>query len=108
MAMPSMPPPADQPGPAAEPAPADDSGAGSASQVVVEVQQGLSQLMDLMDKSQIVSPEEKAQFGQIMGAYQDFVHNVLGAAPGGKPQAAPAPKGQVPMEAGGKEVTPAM
>lgn len=112
MAMdPSMPPQA-QGAPAPQAAPSDDSsGGGGASQIVVGIQEGMAKLNDLMSQSQAISPEEKQQFGQIMAAYEQFVHQVLGSSgdkqPPGPPQG-PQAKGQVPMEAGGANVQPAM
>lgn len=111
MAMDQSMPPQGAPAPAPADAQGDDSSAGGASQIVVGIQDGMAKLNDLMSQSQAVSPEEKQQFGQIMAAYEQFVHQVLGSGPGEKPQGppqGPQAKGQVPMEAGGANVQPAM
>ena len=82
---------------------------GGASQLVVEIQEKMSELGDLLGQSGAVSPEDKQAFAQIMTAYQSFVEQNLGSAPGSKPQPqGPGPQGSVPMEAGSREVTPRM
>lgn len=81
---------------------------GGASQLVVDIQDKMAQLADLLGQSQALNPQDKQEFTQIMGAYQSFVENTLGSAPGAQKPEPPGPKGPVPMEAGGAKTMPAM
>lgn len=74
---------------------------GGAAGLVTEIHDGLLKLMDMVQKTGAIPPEEKQQLGSIITQYQGFVDG-LGQPAGGapKPQGpVPAP-GSAPMEAG--------
>jgi hypothetical protein len=80
--------------------PQESSGGGGAAQLVSGVHTQLMALMDMLDKSPSVGPEDKEALGQIISQYQSFVQNNLGSAPGQKPQAGPPQPGSTSPEAG--------
>lgn len=75
---------------AAQPAP-EQGQSGSASQLVVDINDKLTELSGIIAKSSAVTPEDKSALGQILGSYQKFVEG-LGAPAGQAPQAAPEPQ----------------
>lgn len=82
---------------------------GGASTLVADIHSKMAELMDMLDSSGAGGEEDKQALSQIIQAYQTFVEQNLGSAPGQPPQGAPAPAGGVaPMEAGAKNVQPAM
>lgn len=105
-----------QPGPQNPQAPqaapqAQSGGPGEASKLVAGIYSDMSKVMDMMDMSKGIAPQEKQQFASLMAQYQDFVENVLGSGPGAQkqaPQAPPARGGVVTPEAGASEVNPAL
>lgn len=73
---------------------------GGAANLVTDINSNLMKLMEMVQSTPAVSPEEKQQLGSIITEYQAFVQG-LGEAPGAKkPQAAPQAPSSVPVEAG--------
>jgi hypothetical protein len=101
--MPAMPPG----GAPTQTAPAPQREPGQASQLVAEIGDKMSQLLDLMQGK---LPDQDVQsFAQIVQGYQGFVEKVLGSS-GDSETAEPGPKpmGATPAEAGGNPNAKAM
>jgi hypothetical protein len=79
---------------------------GQVEQVVVGIQDGLMTLMEMLDRTPGVLPEDKQKLGNVISEYQGFITQNLGAAPGesGAPQ--PTEQGQVPAQQGASAVQP--
>lgn len=79
---------------------APDQGAPSAAKLVTDINSGLMQLMDLVQKTPSISDQEKQALGEIIQHYQDFVQQ-LAQGPQAEPDADEAqPGGSVSPEAG--------
>ena len=79
--------------------------AGNATQLLVSINEGLTQLGDIIDKSGL-SPQDKASYANLMENFMVFADNL------GQPANAPSkPKGStgnVPVETMGKPTRPMM
>lgn len=82
-------------------------GQGLAQKLVVQINQMLSQLGQVLDQSGVVDPEGLQKYAQVLGGFQDFVENDLGAPADEEPQEIPM-KGNAPMETMGKPAKPAL
>jgi len=96
-----------QPAPAPEQGGGAEAAAGKASKLVADIHSQMLQLMEIMEGSPAVSPEEKEEFASVIQGYQNFVENVLASGPGQKKKAPEAPvKGTVAPEAGAADARP--
>lgn len=78
----------------------------SAADLVAGIHTNMTQLMELMDQSGAVGPEDKQQLASIIQQYQDFVSG-LNQAPGQEP-APPSPDSVSTPEAGASQVRQAL
>lgn len=95
-------PPSQPPGQSAPPA------AGGITKLVASIFSQLTQLMDALSQAaqsqpDVISPDDIQQLSQIIKAYQQFVTQTLGGAPGGgggPSKTAPGPQPVSPMQGG--------
>ena len=73
---------------------------GGVSQLVGQIYQGLSKLMEALSSSQAVDDNDKQALGAIIQAYEQFVEQNLGSAPGqsAQPKGPPRPPQGEPNE----------
>lgn len=83
------------------------TGIKNADKLIISIQQNMIDLMNIMQNSPDVTPEDKSDFMNIMGKYSDFVKENLGAAPG-EPVKKAKPIDMVSMEAGVADVQQAI
>lgn len=76
---------------------------GNFSTLLNGVGQGLSKMMEVIGKSSAASPEDKARLGQALEAFQQFQQGL--EDDGGQQEQV---GGVAPMEAGNKQVIPAL
>ena len=76
---------------------------GQASELVANIHDNMIQLLDMMDKSSAITPEDKQQFAGLIQGYRDFVSKVLA----GEGTQRPTPESTTPVEAGVAQVQPA-
>ena len=84
---------------------AQGAAGGDVTKLLVQVNSGLNQLAELIDKSPLPD-EDKQQFNQIMSAFSSFTDS-LGQPQGQQKPQQPAP-GQVTMETAGRPSMPSM
>lgn len=98
---------AEQPAPMASPqaAPEEQSaGPGPATQLIANIHSELTKLMDILDKSEAVTDQDKQGLSQIISAYQGFVEGL-----GSEQQAPPQKQGpSMSPPNGGPGTSPAM
>ena len=75
--------------------------AGSPQQVIEGIHEGMMVLMDMMEKSQSVSPQDKQGFQQIVQGFRAFVQGL-----GGQRQEQEAAPDTTSQEAGAAEAVP--
>lgn len=91
----------------AQEAPPQEAPQGGATDLVVGINSGMMSLMEIMEQSPAVSPEDKQKLGVLIQGFQSFVSD-LGQAPGQAPPQGVAPTGVAPANAGGAEVQQAL
>jgi hypothetical protein len=81
---------------------ADDAGASQSDprELVSGIHTQLMALMDLMDKTESVTPEDKQALASIISQYQNFVSQNLGDGAQSAPQEPASARGNVSPEAG--------
>lgn len=82
--------------------------AGGASKLLSQINDGINKLGDLVERSQL-PPEDKQNFMRLQESFMSFAEGM------GQDQSAPRPEqrpmgdvGNVPMEAGARDVRPAL
>lgn len=81
------------------PAQDESSQGGGLSELVFDIQKQMVALLSVIDKSQAVDPQSKAELAQIIQQYRAFVKEKLGA-PQGQGEQGPEPQQSLPPEAG--------
>ena len=83
---------------------------GKASSLIEDINQKLNQLGDIIDNSKL-PPEDKQSYGDLMDSFYGFVENMnqpMGGNPQQQQQQRPIESGNVPIEAGNRNVQPAL
>lgn len=89
--------------------PAGSQGGGSVSELVAQVGDGLTKLMDVIGKSQAADPEDVQELGQLLQAYQSFVERMSGGGDEKTEDNKPPGNATASLEGGmtGKPMSPA-
>lgn len=84
--------------------PADQG--GGAEQLLTSINDNLNKLGDMIERSKLPQ-EDKQSFGNLMNAFYSFAENMSGSQDQQKPQQQQT-SGNLPMEAGARNVQPMM
>src|SRR3954470_10104439 len=84
-----------------EPAPDQGQPQGKATEIVTRIHEDMMQLLDLMQNSKAVGPQDIKAFQGLIQGYEQFVQNNLGSGGGDDQGEQEAPPGPSTPEAGG-------